>query len=54
VEKDAAMPDERILVADDESDVLDMCVRALSLECYQVYGVHNGFEAHRDGQEARV
>jgi len=39
------MPDERILVADDESDVLDMCVRALSLEGYQVYGVHNGFEA---------
>jgi len=39
------MPNERILIADDEEDVLDMCVRALSSEGYQVCGAHNGFEA---------
>jgi len=39
------MPDERILIADDEADVLDMCIRALSIEGYQVCGAHNGFEA---------
>ncbi len=39
------MPDERILVADDEVDVLDMCVRALSLEGYQTSSAHNGMEA---------
>jgi len=39
------MPDERILVVDDEADVLDMCVRALGLEGYQVTAAHNGLEA---------
>ena len=39
------MPHKRILIADDEEDVLDMCVRALSLQGYQVFGAHNGFEA---------
>ena len=39
------MPDERILVADDETDVLNMCLRALALEGYQVCGAHNGLEA---------
>lgn len=39
------MPDERILVADDETDVLEMCVRALSLEGYQVWSAHNGIQA---------
>ena len=39
------MADERILVTDDEVDVLDMCVRALSLEGYQTSSAHNGLEA---------
>lgn len=39
------MPDERILIAEDEADVLDMCIRALSREGYQVWGAHNGLEA---------
>jgi len=39
------MPDESILIADDEADVLGMCMRALSLEGYQVCGVCNGLEA---------
>lgn len=39
------MPNERILIAEDEADVLDMCVRALSREGYQVLGVRSGLEA---------
>jgi len=39
------MPDERILIADDEADVLDMCTRALSMEGYQICGVRSGFDA---------
>jgi len=39
------MPDEHILIADDEADVLDTCVRALSMEGYQICGVHSGLEA---------
>lgn len=39
------MPDERILIAEDEVDVLDMCVRALSREGYDVLGVRNGADA---------
>jgi len=39
------MADERILIADDEVDVLDMCVRALSLEGYRTSSAHNGMEA---------
>ena len=38
------MPDESILIADDEPDVLDMCVRVLSMEGYKVCGVHSGLE----------
>lgn len=45
LKKVSPMPDERILIADDEADVLDMCVRALSMQGYQVCGVHSGFEA---------
>jgi signal transduction histidine kinase/DNA-binding response OmpR family regulator len=36
------MPDERVLVADDEANVLDMCIRALSMEGYRVSGVSSG------------
>ncbi len=39
------MPDERILVVDDEADVLDMCARALALEGYRVSAAHSGVEA---------
>ena len=39
------MPDERILIAEDEADVLDMCTRALSREGYRVLGTHSGLEA---------
>ena len=39
------MPDERILIADDEADVLDMCARALSLEGYRICSVQSGFDA---------
>jgi len=39
------MPDERILIAEDEADVLDMCARALSREGYQVQGARSGSEA---------
>jgi len=39
------MPDERILVADDEADVLDMCAKALSAKGYQVLGARSGLEA---------
>ena len=39
------MPDERILVAEDEAEVLDMCVRALSREGYHVSGARSGVEA---------
>jgi signal transduction histidine kinase/DNA-binding response OmpR family regulator len=39
------MPDERILIAEDEADVLDMCARALTREGYQVVGTRSGLEA---------
>jgi signal transduction histidine kinase/DNA-binding response OmpR family regulator len=39
------VPDERILIADDEADVLDMCTRALSLEGYRICSVQSGFDA---------
>jgi len=39
------MPDERILIVDDEEDVLDTYIQALSREGYQIQGTGNGFEA---------
>ena len=39
------MPDEHILIADDEADVLEMCVRALSLEGYQTHATRSGPES---------
>jgi signal transduction histidine kinase/FixJ family two-component response regulator len=39
------MADERILIADDEVDVLDTCTRVLEMQGYQITGVHSGFEA---------
>lgn len=39
------MADERILIADDQADVLDTCTRALSKQGYQVTAVRSGFEA---------
>jgi signal transduction histidine kinase len=43
--KEKDMPDERILIAEDEADVLDMCTRALSREGYRVLGTRSGLEA---------
>ncbi len=39
------MADERILIADDQEDILELCMRALSQEGYQVAGAHTGAEA---------
>lgn len=39
------MAGERILIADDMQDVLDLCTRILSREGYEVAGVRNGREA---------
>ncbi len=39
------MPKERILVADDMQDILDLCMRILSSQGYNVTGVQNGTEA---------
>jgi signal transduction histidine kinase len=36
---------ERILIADDMQDVLDLCIRILNQEGYEVSGVRNGHEA---------
>ncbi len=39
------VPKEKILIADDEPDVLSLCVRIVSSDGYQVVGVGNGMEA---------
>ncbi len=39
------MAKERILVVDDETDVLDLCKRILETQGYNVKSTHNGFEA---------
>lgn len=39
------MAEERILVVDDEEDVLELCTRALSTEGYHTSGARNGREA---------
>ncbi|MBC7261845.1 MAG: sigma-54-dependent Fis family transcriptional regulator, partial [Chloroflexi bacterium] len=39
------MPDERILIVEDEPDIREMCTRALTMEGYQVTGAANGAEA---------
>ncbi|MDI7277326.1 MAG: ATP-binding protein [Anaerolineae bacterium] len=44
------MAGERILVADDEPDVLDVAVRALTQEGYQVTGVPSGVAAVEEAQ----
>jgi signal transduction histidine kinase len=45
------MPKERILVADDEQAVCDMCVRALRIAGYEAQGVHSAEEALQRAQE---
>ena len=45
------MSGERILVADDEPDVLDVAVRALTREGYEVVGVRNGAAAVEQAQQ---
>lgn len=39
------MPDERILIVEDEPDIRDMCARALTMDGYHVTGAANGTEA---------
>lgn len=39
------MPRERVLVADDMQNILDLCTRILTNEGYEVVGVRNGTEA---------
>ncbi len=39
------MPRERILVVDDEPEVLDLCIRVLAAEGYEVQGVNGGRQA---------
>jgi signal transduction histidine kinase/CheY-like chemotaxis protein len=48
------VPAERILVADDTQDVLDLCTRILGGEGYDVAGVTNGLEAVALAQEQPV
>ncbi len=48
------MPNERILIAEDEADVLDMCVRALSREGYQVLSACSGLEAIATAREQGI
>jgi len=38
------MPDERILIVDDEEGILDLCLQALSREGYQIWSARNGLE----------
>jgi signal transduction histidine kinase len=45
------MPKERILVADDEQAVCEMCVRALRLAGYEAQGVHSAEEALQRAQD---
>ncbi|HMR64280.1 MAG TPA: response regulator, partial [Anaerolineae bacterium] len=39
------MPNEKILIVDDEKDVLDLCKRILQTQGYEVKTANNGFEA---------
>jgi signal transduction histidine kinase len=39
------MPNEKILIVDDEVDVLDLCKRILATQGYHIDSAHNGFEA---------
>ena len=45
------MPKEKILIADDESDVLTLCVRIIRSAGYDVTGVTNGLKAIEAAQE---
>jgi signal transduction histidine kinase/CheY-like chemotaxis protein len=39
------MPKEKVLIVDDEIDVLDLCKRILENQGYEVRSAHNGYEA---------
>jgi signal transduction histidine kinase/ActR/RegA family two-component response regulator len=39
------MAREKIIIVDDEADVLDLCSRVLAFDGYQIKTAHNGFEA---------
>lgn len=48
------MPDETILIAEDEPDLLELCTDMLLGEGYNVIGAHNGPEAIRVAQEQHI
>ncbi len=45
------MPSEKIIIVDDEADVLDLCSRVLKFDGYHVRTAKNGFEAIEIAQE---
>lgn len=47
------MPSEKIIIVDDEADVLDLCSRVLNFDGYQVTTARNGFEAIELAQQER-
>jgi signal transduction histidine kinase/CheY-like chemotaxis protein len=47
------VPKERILVADDMLDILDLCIRILKTEGYDVVGVRSGLEAIESAKRER-
>lgn len=47
------MPSEKIIIVDDEADVLDLCSRVLNFDGYQVKTARNGFEAIDIAREER-
>jgi signal transduction histidine kinase/CheY-like chemotaxis protein len=47
------MPNEKILVVDDEADVLDLCKRILAANGYQIDSANNGYEAIEIARQRR-
>ena len=45
------MPSEKIMIVDDEADVLDLCSRVLKFDGYQVETASNGYEAIETAQQ---
>ncbi len=45
------MPSEKIMIVDDEADVLDLCSRVLRFDGYQVTTASNGYEAIETAQQ---
>ena len=47
------MPNEKILIVDDEVDVLDLCKRILTANGYQIDSANNGYQAIEIAQQKR-